>query len=275
MENQEITNIKLLITVGVLITLFLAAVIILFVIYYQRKMLLKEAQMKIMEHEKQLELFKATVEAEENQKEKIARNLHDEINPLLTILKYNISKHRIEIQKSKFAVDSFTKDEEILDKAIEGIRTACLELIPSFLLHHGLVQSLENFICNLKQIEQIAAEFENTITPEEIEFFDVQEQLNIYRICLEISNNLFKHSKCTQLKIVLNSTNNNVCIDFQHNGIGVNNKEMDSFTEKSTGLGLKSLKARTLILNAKIDYLKNDKSSSIKLLIPLPNEKAH
>jgi len=238
-------------------------------------MLLKEAQMKIMEHEKQLELFKATVEAEENQKEKIARNLHDEINPLLTILKYNISKHRIEMQKNKFEPASFTKDEEILDKAIEGIRTACLELIPSYLIHYGLIQSLETFINNLQQLEQIQAEFQNNITPEEIEKFNTQEQLNIYRICLEISNNLFKHSKCSQLKILLNNNNNNLCIEFQHDGLGVSNEEMNSFTENSKGLGLKSLKARTLILNAKIDYQKSEQLSSIKFLIPFSNEKAN
>lgn len=48
MENQGIANIKLLITVGILITLFLVAVIILFVVYYQRKMLLKEVRIKLI-----------------------------------------------------------------------------------------------------------------------------------------------------------------------------------------------------------------------------------
>ena len=70
MENQVITNIKLLITIGIFSTLFIAAVVILFVVYYQRKMLLKEASIKLMEQEKQIELFKASVEAEENQKKK-------------------------------------------------------------------------------------------------------------------------------------------------------------------------------------------------------------
>lgn len=275
MENQEITNIKLLITVGVLITLFLVAVIILFVVYYQRKMLLKQAQMKIMEHEKQLDLFKASVEAEEKQKEKIARNLHDEINPLLTILKYNISKHRIEIEKNKFETSSFIKDEELLDKAIEGIRTSCLELIPTYLLHYGLAQSLEVFIDNIQQLEKIQASFESSATPEEIEQFNTQEQLNIYRICLEITNNLFKHANCTQLKLSLLSNNTALCIRFTHDGIGVNNEEMKAYTEASKGLGLKSLKARTLILNATLEYLKKENESSITLLIPFTNEKTN
>ena len=49
----------------------MAAIIVLFVVYYQRKMLIKEAHIKLMEQEKQIELFKASVEAEEKQKESL------------------------------------------------------------------------------------------------------------------------------------------------------------------------------------------------------------
>lgn len=268
MENQDITNIKFLITIGILITLFLAAVIVLFVVYYQRKMLIKEAQMKLMEQEKQIELFKASVEAEEKQKEKIARNLHDEINPLLTVLKFNLSKHRIEIQKNKFEPASLVKDEETLDKAIEGIRTTCHDLVPSFLLQYGLIPSLEEYINHVQQIDGMEASFEYSSTPEDIEKFTVQEQLNIYRICLEILNNLFKHAKCSQFNMTVNTIQDNLMIEFKHNGQGVSNDEMEHFTNQSKGLGLKSLKARALILNASINYIKQPTYSTVQLNIP-------
>ena len=125
--------------------------------------------------------------------QEIARNLHDEINPLLTLLKYNLTKHRIEVKKNKFDPDSLIKDEETLDKAIDGIRTTCLDLIPSFLLQNGLIPSLDDYIRSVQQIEGMTADFESSATPEKMETFDIQEQLNIYRVCLEILNNLFKH----------------------------------------------------------------------------------
>jgi two-component system NarL family sensor kinase len=272
LEIQDITNIKLLITVGILITLFLAAGIILFVVYYQRKMLLKEVQIKLMEKEKQLELFKASVEAEEQQKEKIARNLHDEINPLLTVLKFNLSKHRIDIKKDKFIPESLIDDEQMLDKAIEGIRTTCLDLIPSFLLQYGIIKSLEDYIRNVQQIEGVSAEFQNEVPLNELDVFDKQEQLNIYRVCLEILNNLFKHSKCTILKMTAETMSNSLVIEVVHNGKGVTNEEMDKYTEVSQGLGLKSLKARALILNATINYTKTINTASVKLSIPYQYE---
>lgn len=184
MENQDITNLKLLIILGIFITLFLATIVVLFVVFYQRKMLLKEAKIKIMEQEKQIELFKASVEAEEKQKEKIARNLHDEINPLLGALKFNLTKHRIKAAKNSFEPESLLLDEDILDKAIEGIRTTCYDLVPSFFLNYGLIPSLENHITSFQKINGISTSFDCNVTPEEIESFENQEQLNIYRICL-------------------------------------------------------------------------------------------
>ena len=268
MENQDITNIKLLITIGIFSTLFIAAVVILFVVYYQRKMLLKEAQMKIMEHEKQLELFKATVAAEEQQKEKIARNLHDEINPLLNVLKYNLAKYRIRARKNTFDPESLITDEETLIKVMEGIRTTCLDLIPSFLLQNGLIPSLEEYINNVQKIGELNAEFESDTAPEKVEQFSTQEQLNIYRICLEILNNIFKHSKCTFFKMIVKTSESDLTINCIHNGKGVTNEEIENYTNASLGLGLKSLKARTLLLKASINYSKNINTSSVELIIP-------
>lgn len=268
MENQDITNIKLLVTLGILITLFLAAVIIIFVVYYQRKMLLKEAHIQLMEQEKQIALFKASVEVEEKQKEKIARNLHDEINPLLVVLKLNLNRHRMAVKKNTFDPENLKLDSDLLDKAIEGIRTTCLDLIPSFLLEFGLLKALEEYVRTVQRLESMNAEFENNISPGELDIFDKQDQLNIYRICLEILNNLFKHSKCTEFKMTTRKVRKNLAIQFTHNGKGVTNHDMDVYTENSKGLGLKSLKARSLILGASIDYQTTQMHSIINLTIP-------
>lgn len=268
MENADITNVKLLITLGILITLFLAAVVIIFVVHYQRKMLLKEAHIQMMEQEKQINLFKASVEVEEQQKEKIARNLHDEINPLLVVLKLNLSRHRMAVQKNTFDPENLKKDSDLLDKAIEGIRTTCHDLIPSFLHQFGLLKALEEYVRTAQQTDDLNVEFESRLTLEDLEVFDKQDQLNIYRICLEILNNLFKHSKCSQLRMVTQKAKGRIVFEFIHNGKGVNNEEMEVYTENSKGLGLKSLKARSLLLGADINYRTSSKLSSIELSIP-------
>lgn len=270
MQSQK--TIAILIALGCLVMFALVIVIILFVVVYQRKMLLKEAKIKLMEQEKQLALFKASVEAEEQQKEKIARNLHDEINPLLAVLKFNLSKHRIEARKNQFEPDSLIADAALLDKAIDGIRTTCLDFFPSFLMQYGLLKSLEDYLGHAQQIGDVQVEFENQIEDEALIQFPKQDQLNTYRICLEILNNIFKHAQCSALKMTTYLKDNSITIMMSHNGQGVSNEEMDTYTDNSKGLGLKSLKARALILNATITYTKEIPYSSVTLTIPYHHE---
>jgi signal transduction histidine kinase len=266
MQTQE--NIAIFIAFGCLIMFMLVLVIIMFVAIYQRKMSLKEARIQIMEQEKQIALFRASTEAEEQQKERIANNLHDEINPLLALLKLNLSRHRIQIEKNSFKPESFNQDTEILNKAIEGIRTTCHDLIPTFLMQYGLIASLESHTRQIQDINNINAQFDNTAEEKDLDCFEKKDQLHIYRICMEILNNLFKHASCTSLKLSVKCSGNKLVIEFMHNGKGVSNEEMEEYTTNSKGLGLKSLKARALILNAQINYIKQDEHSSITLSIP-------
>lgn len=270
MQSQE--NIAILIALGCLVMFTLVGVIILFVAIYQRKILLKEAKIQLLEQEKQIGLFKASVKAEEQQKEKIARNLHDEINPILAVLKFNLSRHRIELQKNKFEPDSLIADTQLLDQAIEGIRSTCLELIPTFLLQYGLVKSLEDYLMQLSNSQTIHVEFENKTHSPDLELFDKQTLLNTYRMCLELLNNILKHTQADFLKISLSCYNQALHIQLTHNGKGVSNGDMEQFTQNSKGLGLKSLQARALIVNAAINYTKQTNSSFITLSIPYPHE---
>jgi hypothetical protein len=71
----------------------------------------------------------------------------------------------------------------------------------------------------------------------------------------------------------MNSLNKSIVFKVTHNGKGISNEEMNLFTENSKGLGLKSLKARIILLKANINYNKDINSSSITLTVPLnPNK---
>ena len=130
----------------------LIVVITLFVVIHKRKILLKDTKIKLLENEKQLALFKASVEAEENQKEKIAFNLHDEINPMLNTLKFNLTKHRVKAEKNELIPSDIIVDEKTLNKVIDGIRTICHDLVPTFFFEYGLLVSLESYLKNIQRM---------------------------------------------------------------------------------------------------------------------------
>lgn len=270
MENQK--DLALLIVLGSLVFCFFIVAFVLFAVNYQKRILRNDNKLKAVKALQQIELFNASAEIEEREKERIARNLHDEINPLLNVLKQNLQRHRLYIMKNKFQVESFNQDFELIDKAMDGIRNSSYELVPSFLIDYGLIVSLKDYIRSLNDAEILPANFVNTTHYNETAPFIKQEQLNIYRVCLEVINNILKHTACSQLSLNLSVLLNNFVIEFKHDGLGISNAEVEKFTHVEGGLGLKSLKARVLILGANIYYEKGKENSTIVLKIPIKND---
>jgi hypothetical protein len=100
MENQ--IQIGILIGVGCLVMLSLALIIITFLNIHRKKMLEKE-------QEKQMEIFKVASEVEEKQKEKIAKNIHDEIIPTLSAIGRSIDKNIKDFESNKFDIERIKK----------------------------------------------------------------------------------------------------------------------------------------------------------------------
>jgi signal transduction histidine kinase len=234
-------------------------------------MLEKENELKTIEQEQQVQLFKATVEAEETLKEKIANDLHDSVNPLLSILKMNLSMHRRNMEKGKFNSESLKDDTEIIDQAIEGIRSSCRELIPSFLLQFGIIKALEDYVRNLNKNEHLRAEFVHTDNGNGLSetHMERQDQLSMYRVCMEILNNLFKHAAYTNIRIQMETQPDGFLVEFVHDGKVITDAEIDAITNSSKGQGLKSLKVRVLLLGATLNYLKDENQGRIRLSVPV------
>src|SRR6218665_3833531 len=180
MEDQKV--IVIFIGMGCLVMLILALAIILFYQHY-RSNLLK------LEKEKHLMAFKAAVEAEEKQKEKIANNLHDEIIPLLLVIRQHLDRHIRNYDHQKIEKESLKTNSELIDQSIAEIKSIALDLIPKVLLTFGLIKGLEQRIRHMNNGGTYAVGIENKTTFSTEVPFTKSDQVNIYRICLELLNN--------------------------------------------------------------------------------------
>lgn len=266
---QEQSDIALLVIIGSVAMIFFVGVILVFVMKYQQRMKQNALILKKNEEEKQKELFQASVETEERERERIARNLHDEINPLLTILRQNLTQQKINALKNRPNLDIFETNTELIDRAIEGIRNSTYDLIPSFMLQFGIIKSLVDYLSMLNDSGKAVTSIINAGNFDFEQHFSKSEQLNIYRICLEIINNILKHARCTALSLEIITENTSITLNFEHNGIGVTNAEIDRLSEQSSGLGLKSIKARAFILSGIISYDKWEDKARVQLNLPL------
>ncbi len=266
MEQQ--TEIGIFIAIAWLAMLTLATIIIIFYQTYRTNILKKEREIQRMEKERQIIAFKTSVEAEEKQKERIANNLHDEIIPLLTVINQNIERHVRDLKNNRLDAESFKMDSELVDQSISGVKAIALELIPKVMLTFGLMRGLESHIRKIDNSGVWAAQFENKSGFENEVPFTRNDQLNIYRLCLEILNNLGKHAGYSFLQLTVARNETELILEFKHDGKGATNEEIDAYTATSAGLGLKSMQSRLLIMNARINYSADTDPASIHLNIP-------
>lgn len=242
-------------------------VIILFVVVYQRKMLEKQNEINLLEQTRQISEFKAVVEAQENEKEKIASNLHDEIGPMLTVLKLNMSKHQSDLRKGRsLENDAFAEDISRIDSVMENIRSTCHDLTPNFLLEFGLVKTLEQFVCALESSGKLSTTF--SVANEQPLRLGKQDTINLYRVCMELINNLLKHASCQKMTFEMGFSDEELMIRITHDGNGLTQESFDELSTSRNGLGLKSLKSRILMMKAKLEFQRNPKASIIEVKVP-------
>jgi two-component system NarL family sensor kinase len=267
MENQ--TQLAIFIAITFVAILLPAIVLVINFSAYRRRILEKEARIRQVEHEKQIEGFKMVVEAEEKEREKMAKNLHDGIIPALSVIKRSLDNNALDYGSNKYNLESLKTDINTLEQTIVEIRGVSHDLVPPSLMMYGAIKALEHYIKYVGETGESEINFEDRTTFGETMPLPIPEQHNVYRICLELLHNLHKYAHYKSLHIIAGNDTNYLKIEFIHDGRGISNEEIETLTNSSSGLGLKSLKSRASILNATIDYSYDSQTAGIVVTIPL------
>jgi len=263
MENEK--NIILIVISGTLILVMLIMAIIVFVVTYNKK-LQERINLHTLEiKNKELELLKSVIETQEAEREKITSNLHDEVGPLISRLKLDLSGMKRAFQKKKLTIEKFEQKSEFIDSIIDNIRSVSHDLSPSFLIKFGLSKAINNYATEFSDIKTTISN-----SPEEEVIYARLITTNVYRTLLELINNVVKHDKCSELEIQFLHSTKNLQVLVNHNGKGITNEEFNSFASSSKGLGLTSIQSRILILNANLEF--ETKLGEPKISLPIPVE---
>lgn len=267
MESES--SAAILIGFGCIILVFFVVVLAIVTAISKRKIITKEEAIRALEKKQQVDLFRATATAEENEKSKIASNLHDEIIPVIALTARNLSNHLTQLEQKGVDTADLQKDIQAFTGLAENVREIAHGLIPKLFTSFGLLKSIEAFIKQVNETPDSAAEFHNNTLFSGDLPFSKNDQLIIYRMTLEILNNLIKHTNYDYLKVSLDYMEDNFSLVFAHDGTGITNEEISELLKSSTGIGLKSLQSRALLLDAKIDYFVDGEVSYVKLNIPI------
>jgi PAS domain S-box-containing protein len=182
------------------------------------------------------------ISTEEKEREKFARNLHDELGPLLSSIRMYVNSlaSGSDPQKHSFIISQL---KQILTEAIQSTKELSNDLSPHVLASYGLVAALEWFINQIKPY--ITVKFETTLKEER---FSSSLELSIYRIIKELINNTIKHARAESISINIHLYLQSVRLTYSDNGVGFPDKWQDNF--ESMGMGMSNIMSRCRSINA-------------------------
>jgi signal transduction histidine kinase len=215
----------------------------------------------------QEDLLASVLEAKDNQKDIIFRNMHDQVNPMLRFVMRNIESHRSELIKNRLKPEALDQDIDVLLMALNDIRSCTHEEVPARLKEVGFVKSFEEMFYRLAASNGIDAVFVNNLAPDATERFDSLRELEKHRIGSELLENIMRHSGCSFVKVFVNEVNGAMAIRFLYDGHGLGKVEAEAIMNAGVGTGLKSCQARARLLNAQIIYSTQEEFFSIDFVI--------
>ncbi|HTN44861.1 MAG TPA: ATP-binding protein [Flavipsychrobacter sp.] len=186
--------------------------------------------------------IKAEIHTLENERRRIATDIHDELGPLLSAVRLQINHLEAPTASDN---DIILKANTYIDDVLTKTREISYNLLPNTLVRKGLVAAVEEFINKINDRHTLEITFSSNGKFN----FTKEQEINIYRIVQEIVNNTIKHAEATQLSIRLLIEKENAILETADNGKGFDHQAM--IRENKGGLGLYNLQSRADILHAR------------------------
>jgi signal transduction histidine kinase len=223
----------------------------------ERKLL--EAKLAKERLQKQKEITEAILTAQENERAAIGRELHENINQLLSVAKMYL----LMAQKDKKIKQIYLKDScNLLQNAMDEIRKISKHLVIPDKHFAGLTDNIKNLIADLKKVHPLKINFITEHINEEM--LDDKIETNIFRIVQEQTNNIVKHSQATKASIKISINKDEIILLITDNGIGFNT------ADKINGVGLKNIISRAELCNGKATIESTTgKGFQLKVILPL------
>ena len=190
---------------------------------------------------------KEILEIEENERNRIGRDLHDSIGQLLTIIfiKSQVLQKELEMKALENESKQAEKITELTKSTIKHTRMLVKGLSPLSDDDVTLYKMLEELVFNMENIHGISCTFEGD---QNILFHDYSVKTNLYRIAQEAINNSIKHANPKKITVRIFSENGNTIFQVKDDGKGINES-----LEKKKGMGLDTMKYRANLIGASLN----------------------
>jgi signal transduction histidine kinase len=188
------------------------------------------------------------IENQENEQNRIAREIHDGIGQMLTGLKFSLES--INLEDKEKAAQKIEYLKKLSLDIIKGVRTATFNLMPPELSDHGIVSSITKLTLELSKLTGKNIQFYNKTNFDKR--LDSLIEINIYRLTQEAINNAIKYADSSHIIVQLSHSDTILSITIDDNGKGFDIAAVEKKRNSESGMGLLFMKERIQYINGRV-----------------------
>ncbi len=233
----------------ILITGIVVLGIISFLLYrtYRQKQRLQQQRISELETEKQLTATEAVLKGEEQERTRLAKDLHDGLGGMLSGIKYSFNTMKENLIMTPDNHLAFERSMDMLDSSIKEMRRVAHNMMPETLVRFGLDTALKDFCNDINQSGALVINYHSGGLANENP--DQTTAITIYRIVQELINNTLKHAAAKTAIVQITKTDRQLAVTVEDDGKGFDT----IILKQSKGIGWSNIQHRVDFLKGKLD----------------------
>ncbi|MDY8138423.1 sensor histidine kinase [Aquimarina sp. 2201CG5-10] len=243
---QEDAQIIVIILIAIMILLLMSGALVLFFFFSRKKIVATELEKANLEISYQKDLLYATIETQEEERKRIAQDIHDAISAKLNVV--SLSTNVLIDGKLDKKEEAHTLQHilNVTTGTLESSRRLAHNLLPPILENFGLQAAIEELCDEFINSKKVSVGYKI----EYKEFLSKSNELHLFRIIQELLNNSVRHGEAKTVTLTIKSHEQQLKINYTDDGKGFDQQVV----EKKKGIGLKNIESRVDILDGELSY---------------------
>jgi two-component system, NarL family, sensor kinase len=214
---------------------------------YRQKQKLQQQRINELETEKKLMATEAVLKGEEQERTRLAKDLHDGLGGMLSGIKYSLNTMKGNMVMTAENAKAFERSMDMLDSSIKEMRRVAHNMMPEALVKFGLDTALKDFCNDINQSGALQTRYQSI----GLESADIDQTIaiTIYRIVQELINNTMKHAAARNAIVQVTKTGDVLSVTVEDDGKGFDT----SLLKLSKGIGWSNIQNRVEFLKGKMD----------------------
>lgn len=256
--RKDILNYILIASVATILIISLLSYI-----NYRHRRSLQQQRINELETEKQLAATEAVLKGEEQERTRLAQDLHDGLGGMLSGIKYSLHTVKGNLIMTNENAKAFERSIDMLDSSIAEMRRVAHNMMPEALVKFGLDTALRDFCNDINQSGALNVTYQS-IGMKDVTF-EQTKAVTVYRIVQELLNNIIKHASAENALVQVAYDNNQMAITVEDDGKGFET----AILKQSKGIGWGNIQNRIEFLKGKCDVdSRKGQGTSVHLVIP-------